>query len=380
MKYYGETMKKMNDNCIPRRGSDVLLCLNLNSTFMKKLSLIVLMLSIFNITYADSWQYVGTAGFVNYTCLAFDTDGQLYVAYSDGGNSYKATVMKFNGTSWVNIGNAGFSNGDVVYTDLVISPAGQPYIAYEDNGNGNEATVMKFDGNNWVDIGSGGLSDGIAWFTRLAFGPTGQPYVAYRDVENTSKATVRKFDGISWVNIGIPEFSAGHVWYVSLAFNPSGQPYVAYSDEANSFKATVMMFDGTNWLNVGTAGFSAGSAYNTCLAFNPSGQPYVAYSDWGYSEKASVMKYGSPSDIPEKQNTIISVYPDPTSTLLTIDLKTISNVMKSIEVYDLTGKKMFEAQSQDDKIILNVEDYPVGFYFIRLKTNTLNYTGKFCKN
>jgi len=92
------------------------------------------------------------------------------------------------------------------------------------------------------------------------------------------------------------------------------------------------------------------------------------------------MKYGAPSGIDEIENTLLSVYPDPGSTFLTINLKNASNDMKFIEVYDMTGKKIFEAQTPDNKIVLDVENYPVGFYFIRLKTNTLNYTGKFCKN
>ena len=47
---------------------------------------------------ADTWEVVGTAGFsaegARYTSLAFD-GSTPYVAYSDAGDSYKATVMKF---------------------------------------------------------------------------------------------------------------------------------------------------------------------------------------------------------------------------------------------------------------------------------------------
>ena len=58
-----------------------------------------------------AWKYVGNAGFsagyAYYTSLAFSlSDGLPYVAYCDKSNSWKATVMKFSGSSWVNVGNS----------------------------------------------------------------------------------------------------------------------------------------------------------------------------------------------------------------------------------------------------------------------------------
>jgi hypothetical protein len=67
------------------------------------------------------------------------------VAYEDGGDSLRATVMKFDGTNWVNVGNAGFSAGIVENTSLALSPSGQPFVAYTDNVNSGKATVMKYD-------------------------------------------------------------------------------------------------------------------------------------------------------------------------------------------------------------------------------------------
>jgi hypothetical protein len=98
-----------------------------------------------------NWGYVGvegfsaSAGYVNPHSLAFSpTDGQPYVAYEDTLNSFKATVMTFNGTKWVYVGNAGFSLGWTQSESLAFSPSGQPYVAYED-GMGGKATVMKYD-------------------------------------------------------------------------------------------------------------------------------------------------------------------------------------------------------------------------------------------
>ena len=68
----------------------------------------------------------------------------------------------------------------LIYTSLAFSPSGQPYVAYEDYGKFiMKATVMKFDGTNWVNVGNAGFSAGEADYISLAFSPSGQPYVAY---------------------------------------------------------------------------------------------------------------------------------------------------------------------------------------------------------
>ena len=87
----------------------------------------------------------------DYTSLAFSPSGEPYVAYQDYGNSAKATIMKFNGSNWVNVGTAGFSAGKAYYTSLAFSPSERPYVAYEDIGNSYKATVMKYDYPNGIN-------------------------------------------------------------------------------------------------------------------------------------------------------------------------------------------------------------------------------------
>jgi len=248
------------------------------------------------------WNALGTAGFsagtAEYTSLAFD-NGIPYVAYRDGGNSNKATVMKYTGngaTGWEAVGTAGFSAGTAEYTSLAFNN-GIPYVAYSDDANGSKATVMKYTGNGttgWEAVGTAGFSAGTADCTSLAF-DNGIPYVAYRDGANINKATVMKYTGngaTGWEAVGTAGFSAGQTYYTSLVFD-NGIPYVAYRDGANGGKATVMKYTGngaTGWEAVGTAGFSAGTADCTSLAFN-NGIPYVAYRDGVNGWKATVMKY-----------------------------------------------------------------------------------------
>ncbi len=148
-----------------------------------KLSLIFLLISFF--AKAQNWQAVGpddfnqaSYGTALYTSLVFN--GTVpYVVYSDGLNSYKATVKKFNGTSWELVGTAGFSAGSATYTSLTFNGT-VPYVVYSDGLNSYKATVQKFNGTSWELVGTAGFSAGQATYTSLAFNGT-VPYVVYRD-------------------------------------------------------------------------------------------------------------------------------------------------------------------------------------------------------
>jgi hypothetical protein len=73
-------------------------------------------------------------------------DGAIpYVAFSYGVNSGKATVMGLTAGGWQTVGMAGFSAGQAQYLSRAIDRySGTFYIAYEDGGNGNKVTVMRF--------------------------------------------------------------------------------------------------------------------------------------------------------------------------------------------------------------------------------------------
>ena len=253
-----------------------------------------------------SWDDVGNPGFsadiVDYTSL-FVYGGIPYVAYQDRTDpffwgEYKANSMKFNGTSWEVVpasATEGFSDDKADYTSLYIDN-GTPYVAYSDNSKGKRATVMKFNGTSWDDVVDQLLFTPISTtevqYTSL-YVENDTPYIAYKDMADFSgiigKATVRKFNGTEWEDVGSPGFSADAVDYTSL-FIENGIPYVAYKDAGNLDKATVMKFNGTNWEALGTAGFSAGTADYTSL-YVYKGTPYVAFSDGSRVGSVTVMKF-----------------------------------------------------------------------------------------
>ena len=245
----------------------------------------------------SSWVTVGSTGFsagdVGYTCMAIGSNDTPYVAYSDfgTGNAGKATVMKYNGSSWVAVGSVAFTSARAYDISLAINSSGEPYISYRDNANSLKATVMKYNGSSWAIVGSAGFSVSRAYETSLAFDNNDTAYIAFRDYGVSYKATVMKYNGSSWVNVGSRGFTTSRATYPSLAIDGSGTPYLAFQDYANNDKATVMKYNGSSWAVVGSAGFSDSSTKYTSLAIDGSGTPYVAYQDYGNSEKATVKKF-----------------------------------------------------------------------------------------
>jgi len=328
----------------------------------------------------SSWVTVGSPGFSDAnaegTSIAIDSSGTPYVVYSDEG--YNATVMKYNGSNWVTVGSPMFSVGAVAYISIAIDNSGTLYVGYQDLSPSyyEKATVMKYNGSTWVTVGSPGFSAGAASFTKIAIDYTGTPYMVFADNSDSTKATVMKYNGSSWVTVGSAGFSAGTTMGTSIAIDGSGTPYVVYGDGATSIllQATVMKYNGSNWVNVGGAGFSAGQAVGTTIAINGSGTPYVFYIDGIYGG-ATVMKYGTTSGVNEVfGSSDIQIYPNPLST--TVHIKAPEKV--NVTIINVVGQVVLK---QDNATDIDMSGLANGMYIIKVydENNVILKTVKLVK-
>lgn len=241
-----------------------------------------------------AWSQVGTAGFsagpVTYLSLAV-CNNIPFVAFSDGNYAGKATVMDYSGGSWVTLGTPDFSTGAANYISLAMN-ASVTYVAYSDAGSGNAGVVEQYNGT-WSELGGSSFAANGATYTSMAIdSQNNYAYVAYSDTANGGKASVEEYNG-GWVVAGNADFSAGAASYISLGIdsNNSYYPYVVYSDASNGGKATMMnYYNSVNWTAVGSAGFTPGAATYTSIAFNSQG-PFVAFVDGSNGSQASAMAY-----------------------------------------------------------------------------------------
>lgn len=94
-----------------------------------------------------------------------------------------------------------------------------------------------------------------------------------------------------------------------------------------------------------------------------------------YTIKSNVQKIGINGIFENKVNSL-KVYPNPTRDNLTVDLK---NGINYIEIYDMNGKILFNTETADDKLKINVSSYTIGLYLIKVKNGYETYLGKFQK-
>lgn len=247
---------------------------------------------------AQSWTTVGVDGFTasgsgvaNWQKLMIDQYNVPYLSYNDEGfglTAGTATVMKFDGSNWVPVGNAGFTAGLAHHSDLTFGNGDTLYFSYA-NGTGanmSKAAVMMFDGNTWSSIGTD-ISVGACQYTNLLYSSTGELYLGMIDMGSLGGAiTVKKYNGgTSWVDVGVNPIGGGSsASYASMSFDNLDTLYVAYRDDGIApGMVKVRKFDGTDWQDVGapilaTTGPGAGAAMDIYIDFDLLNRPYVSYS------------------------------------------------------------------------------------------------------
>ncbi|MFA7050278.1 MAG: prepilin-type N-terminal cleavage/methylation domain-containing protein [Patescibacteria group bacterium] len=160
----------------------------------------------------------------------FIYNGSPYLAYKDNSNNGDISVSMFNGSDWVNVGDLGFSIGSVDSNNLIsfFVDNNVPYVAYSDSENNYSIRVMKYDGSSWVVVGDGFFGQYSYVYSRSLFVYQGVPYLAYSSDEYSGLMSVARFKNSNWEFVGNQNFSDEESYWINI-FVDNDNAYVAYS-------------------------------------------------------------------------------------------------------------------------------------------------------
>jgi hypothetical protein len=233
--------------------------------------------------------------------LDFSPSNEPYISFTeqDFWNPKRVSVQRFDGRSWIYVGNKSFTPDQVEYCNLFFDKEGRPAVVYSDYSRNYKATIARFINNQWTTEDTYGLAEGAASFTSLALQEyynqyklyTRYPLIAYRDATHANKITVKKLSNGTWSSLGQPGFSDGAAQFVQLVTDSLGTPFVVYQDSARGYKACVQKFTGSSWQPIGDLGFSIGKAENLSIAVTTKGTPYIAYQDAALGKQVIIQKF-----------------------------------------------------------------------------------------
>jgi hypothetical protein len=177
------------------------------------------------------WQFVGAPGFTNIGAanmwLELDKSDVPYIAYQ----LYHTAiiVMKWNGTAWVQIGGSASGNDhpDVEtepwrqWLSLRFDSQNTPYVSYELFDIGWRAAVRKFDGASWVPVGNLSFSAAQADYLMMAIDKDDVPWVVFRDGSAGQRLTAMRYKPIAYTYCTPSTSSLGCVAPIGTSGTPS---------------------------------------------------------------------------------------------------------------------------------------------------------------
>lgn len=271
-----------------------------------------------------SWKVMGAIHAVyGISALTTDRFGNIYAAYKD---DYVSIVIKWNGTTWVDVGNSEYIlNARGGINKIITDSTGNLYvIGYFANAK-NKYYVAKWNGTIWSELGTGvNALDADRSLSDITVDNSGNIYVCAYKYYNYH---IAKWDGTSWKflesdpygnDISLEEISciatdkAGNVytdfttWQGDFVRKWDGGKWTILSKMSPSILITnkdddlfannngiIKRWAGNAWVDVGNDSLSKFRAYGV-LYTDPKGN-LLTVGSWNNSNPFAIAKYAAPS-------------------------------------------------------------------------------------
>ena len=214
---------------------------------MKKITFyfILLTLNVVN----GQWSELGGEGalVINDDILTVEIDdsGNTYVAGRYENESGKPYVSKFDGTSWVVLGDSDYFSSNAQIESIHFND-GKVYAVGSFLNASSFNFVAVFDGVNWSELGGDNSLSATDDITVVTTDNNGDVYVAGYFENNNNFLYVAKYNGTSWSELGGEgSFSKNGSSINDIAFDSNNNAYVV-----GDFISNIIKYDGASWVDL----------------------------------------------------------------------------------------------------------------------------------
>lgn len=187
----------------------------------------------------------------NSTCIEVTPTGVPYIAFLDENREYRVSVMKLieqNFIGWLYIGSPGFSNPAAIETsslDIAVRGYSTPYVAFQDGGQDKRMSVMTFDGTEWQYVGSPGITAGTVEKIHLAFDSQEEYlYAACLDHGRSPGVVVYRYaEAEGWICLNTDGVSTAGSYDLGFALDNQDRPHLLFKDSSQQGRVSVIRYD-----------------------------------------------------------------------------------------------------------------------------------------
>lgn len=213
----------------------------------------------------SSWVKMGNS--IQPRRICSDAAGTIY-ATGGSNSSGKGYVAKWDGTSWSEVGGLNALAANSTINAICTDASGNLYAAGNFKNSNSKWYVAKWDGTMWTELGGMNALDANGQIFSLCTDANNNVYAAGIFRNANLKCYVAKYNGSAWSELGGNNALASSASIKSICTDPSGNIYAAGD--------YIAKFNGTAWGELGGAGFSGFGSMSWSICSDPSGNIYAA--------------------------------------------------------------------------------------------------------
>lgn len=254
-----------------------------------------------------------------------------------------------------------------------------------DIGSQQSRDILKFDGASWVSTTGGGLQGGFSSVSDLIIFNNELYACGHFTQANGDPANnIMKWSGFQWQDVGFSNTPSFIIINKMLVYHNKLWVFGSFTKAANVFTSNVAVYDGTTWCGLKDTldnTINSATIYNDTIYIgggfwkaNSDSIPFIAkLSDADlFNQCVNVVGINELSN-----NQHVSVYPNPTCTILNITDEQYQFQSSIIEIKNTLGQVIKSVPFQKE---IDVSLLQSGMYFIEIKNSNGNsYSAKFIK-